>query len=102
MISNEQIAHDLSIIYLNNRYGIDVSGDFYIDDGSGSGEIGTEHLPDTKELKYKRVGTGEKGFLGIEKKVNVEDGHVVDDLFFDILKNYRYAYNHFLNLLENS
>lgn len=28
MISNEQIAHDLVMVYLNNKYGVDVIGDF--------------------------------------------------------------------------
>lgn len=101
MITNEQIAHDLTIIYLSNRYGIDITGNFQLSDGSGYGEIGTGHLPDTKQLKYIQVGTGEKGFLGREKKVTVEDGYEVDDIFVDMLKNYREAYNHFLKLLED-
>ena len=100
MITNEQIAHDLTMVYLSNRYGVNIRGDFSVSDGFGSGEIESEHFPDTKELKYIKVGTGERGFLGIEKKVKVENGYEVDELFLDILKNYREAYNHFLKLLE--
>lgn len=102
MITNEQIAHDLTIIYLSNLYGMDITGDFHISNGLGSGKIKTEHFPDTKAWKYKEIKTGQKGFLGIEKKIKVESGYEVDDLFIDILKNYRKAYNHFLELLENS
>ena len=32
MTSKEQIAHDLTMIYMKNRYGINVSGNFYIND----------------------------------------------------------------------
>lgn len=100
MISIEQIAHDLAIIYLKNRYGIDVSGSVSLSKGDGYGDISTLHLPSTSQSKYKKIGTGEKGFLGIEKKIKVEDGLEVDDLFNEIVDEYMNAYNHFHLLLS--
>lgn len=99
MISNEQIAHDLAMVYLSNKYGIDVRGSFHVSDGDGSGDVFTTHMPGTEEKKYKKTGTGEKGFLGIEKKRIVEVGYAVDDLFANMISDYRQAYTHFLNLL---
>ena len=68
MISKEQLAHDLTMVYLNNRYGIDVDGHFSSSDGDGSGSVDTTKFPSAFEIKYKKVGTGERGFLGFEKK----------------------------------
>ena len=72
MISKEQIAHDLAIVYMKNRYGINVTGDLYISENSGSGNIQTEHFPDVSEPEYIRVKTGEKVFwdLSARKKSN--------------------------------
>lgn len=85
MISKEQIAHELAMTYMHNRYGVDVSGTFDItpcgENGViGSGSVKTYHIPSTKEPKNIKVGTGQKGFLGIEKKTTVQDGHIVDKL----------------------
>ena len=70
--SKEQIAHDLAIAYINNRYGIDVSGDFSVNGTGesvyGSGSVSTERFPDVSAIKKIKVGTGKKGFLGFEKK----------------------------------
>lgn len=100
MINKEQIAHDLTMVYLNNRYGIDVEGNFYISDGDGSGNINTEKFPHISELKYKKVGTGEKGFLGLEKKVKVEDGYQADDIIDELIHEYYQIYNRILNRLN--
>ena len=37
MLSKEQIAHDLTMVYMHNMYGIDVTGFFSINDGNGNG-----------------------------------------------------------------
>jgi hypothetical protein len=71
MISKEQIAHELTMMYLYNRYGVDVSGNFTVtsyDENrvGGSGSVETNHIPSTKEPKNTKVGTGQKGFFGIE------------------------------------
>lgn len=100
MIFKEQIAHDLTIIYMKNRYGIDISDDLSITDGTGAGTIGTEHFPSTSEPKYIKVGTGEKGFFGMERKKKIESGLKVDDLFDEMVDNYFKAYSHFINLLS--
>lgn len=110
MISREQIAHDLTIVYLNNKYGIDVTGDINIfsnssedklNSVSGYGSVVTKHLPNLKETKFKKVGTGEIGFLGFEKKKKVPSGYVVDDIFNNMIDDYTLVYAHFLELLES-
>ena len=45
MITKEQVAHDLAIVYLNNRYGITVGGSFDYSCGIGTGSVSTEHAP---------------------------------------------------------
>lgn len=104
MPSKEQLAHDLSLIYLANRYGIDVNGYFSVSgnngDISGSGDVKTAHLPDVNKVKKTKVGTGEKGFLGIEKKKWVSGGYVVDDIFVSMISDYRKAYLRFIQLLD--
>ena len=68
MISKDQIAHDLAMAYINNRYGAEVSGQFSVetwnDEISGSGAVGTERLPDVNKVDMVRVGNGESTFLG--------------------------------------
>ena len=88
MISKEQIAHDLTMVYLSNRYGVYVEGDFSVSDGHGSGNVRTMKFPHTSEIKYKKVGTGEKGFLGLEKKIKVEDGYHSDDIIDELISEY--------------
>lgn len=104
MISKEQIAHELTMTYMHNRYGVDVSGTFnvssYDENGvSGSGSVETNRIPSTKEPKNIKVGTGQKGFLGIEKKTTIQDGYVVDDIFSEMLEEYYRAYSIFLRML---
>ena len=99
MISKEQIAHDLAIVYLKNRYGINVKGDFYISGDSGSGTVKTEHFPDVSEPEYTKVKTGEKGLFGLERKQKVPSGNKVDPLFAEMVQNYYDAYFHFYQLL---
>ena len=100
MISKEQIAHDLTIVYLNNRYGINVEGDISVSDGDGHGDITTKTFPDISEIKYKKVGTGEKGFLGIEKKIKVEDGYKADSIIDDMIEEYYQVFSRILSRLN--
>lgn len=100
MISKEQIAHDLTMVYLNNRYGVNVEGYFSVADGDGSGNIDTKKFPHVTEIKYKKVGTGEKGFLGLEKKVKVEDGYQSDDIIDELVCEYYQTYNRILKRLD--
>ena len=107
MIGKEQIAHDLTMVYLCNRYGIDVRGSLYVSGGgggsdvTGDGEVVTDHFPTVDEPKYVKVKTGEKGIFGIEKKQKIQDGYLVDDLFEDMVKEYHQAYLRFYKLLES-
>ncbi len=101
MISKEQIAHDLAIVYMKNIYGIDINGDISINDGYGTGTITTEYLPSTKTPKFVKVETGKKNFLGIKQTEKIQSGMVVDSLFEEMLEEYYSAYSHFYNLLNN-
>jgi hypothetical protein len=106
MPSNEQVAHDLAIIYITNRYGVDVSGSFTASGSEGnvfgSGEVTTKHLPDVDEIKKVKVGTGEKGFMGlVEKKKWIEAGYSIDEIFISMVTDYKKAYERILGLLNN-
>ena len=100
MINKEQIAHDLTMVYLNNRYGIEVDGHVSISDGDGFGDVGTKRFPHISEIKFKKIGTGEKGFLGIEKKVKIADGCVADDIIDRLIREYYQTYNKILSRLD--
>ncbi len=104
MIAKEQIAHELAMIYMSNRYAIDISGTISGDEDSVVGFISTEHLPGTQKEKTKRVKTGEIKKIGpikIEKKETVSDGYKVDSIFSEMVDEYYAAYNKFLELLES-
>ena len=101
MINKEQIAHDLTIVYLKNRYGINVSGNLSISGDIGSGEIHTDKLPSPSEIKYKKVGTGEKGFLGLEKKDSIEDGYKSDTVINELVQEYYQVYGRILKIIED-
>ena len=104
MLPKEQIAHDLSIVYMRNRYGIDVTGEFFLSgrngDFTGFGDVKTEHFPDMDEMKKVKVGTGEKGFLGREKKKWEESGYLTDEIFVSMINDYHKAYKRFFELLS--
>ena len=100
MISKEQIAHNLTIIYLNNRFGVNVEGYISISDGDGGGNITTEKFPHISENKYKKVGTGEKNFLGIEKKVKIEDGYQSDNIIDSMIEEYYQIFSRILSRLD--
>lgn len=106
MITNEQIAHDLAIVYLVNRYGPEVDGGFDVTDGDGGGSVDTERFPDVGARKMIRVGTGEYGKILLwryEKKTDVEtDEHQVDPIFRGMIRDYHEAYARFLALLTDS
>ena len=100
MISKEQLAHDLTMVYLNNRYGISVDGYFHVSDGDGSGNIDTKRFPSPFEINYDKVGTGERGFLGFEKKVRVKNGYTADGIIDRIIQEYHQIYNIILGRLD--
>lgn len=104
-MNNDQIAHDLAIAYVNNRYGAEVSGYFsvstYDGDVSGEGSVDTLRLPDVDKVRMIKVGTGERHLFGLrERKELVEAGYEVDEVFKDMLADYRRAFARFLSMLE--
>lgn len=107
MINQDRIAHDLAIAYVNNRYGAEVKGRFFVStfngDTTGSGEVVTERLPDADAIRMVRVGTGEKRFLGLfERTRQAESGdYEVDDVFNKMIEDYCSAYSRFLELLAS-
>lgn len=105
MPSNEQIAHDLAMTYVNNRYGAEVSGQFSVDTWndkvSGSGTVETSRLPAVDAIQVLRVGTGERYFFGLRERMeSVDGGYAVDGIFEGMIKDYRASYARFLELLE--
>lgn len=106
MITNEQIAHDLAIVYLVNRFGPEVDGRFDVTDGDGNGSVDTERLPDVDAHTTRRVGTGEHRRILLwryEKKMDVEtDEYQVDPIFRQMITEYRRAYARFLGFLTPS
>ena len=91
MISKEQIAHDLAIVYLINRHGAEVVGSFDVsgdrESVSGYGNIETLRMPDVVEERIVKVKTGNKKSFGpfkYNEKVKVVDGieyRRVDDYY---------------------
>lgn len=115
MIPKEQVAHDLAIVYLNNKYGVHVTGSFSVDSATdtmsdavrqvtGDGSVTTEYLPDVDEPETAWVGTGERWLWGKgpEKKKQVPTGKfVVDPHFRSMIQDYYKAYSRFLELLDD-
>ena len=107
MISNEQVAHDLALAYVINRYGAEVTGEFDVSthdgDVSGSGEVTTERLPDVDEIRMVRVKTGEKRLFGLVEKTKLVDSgeFAADAVFIEMIDDYHSAYARFLELLKS-
>lgn len=99
----EQLAHDLAIVYLNNRYGPEVSGSFSVTDYgehvSGEGSVDTERLAAVDDVRIERVATGERRFGIFAKTEPVERGFEVDPTFLAIIEDYFRARNRFYELL---
>jgi hypothetical protein len=105
-VSLEVLAHDLAIVYLNNRYGPDVSGELDVsstgDSSSFEAIVSTDRLPDVQARVTRRVPTGEKVFFGLmDRKQLVETGELqVDATFNRMIDDYGEAYGRFLQLLS--
>lgn len=104
-MTNDQLAHDLAMVYLNNRYGADVVGRFSVStfegDVSGSGSVETDRLPNVDKVLIERVPTGEKRFGIFDKTVAVESGYEVDATFNNIISDYFVARDRFTVLLAD-
>lgn len=113
MIPIEQVAHDLAIAYINNRYGIRVIGEFSVDstrnyemdvvqEVTGEGSVSTELLPDLDDPETVRVGTGERHLFGLgpEKTRLVHTGaYEIDGVLRNMINDYYKAYARILELL---
>jgi hypothetical protein len=113
-VSREQIAHDLAVVYLNNRFGVQVTGEFsvsssrnyerdLVSDVSGEGRVATKRLPDLDTPETTRVGTGERHLFGLgpEKMRTVPTGGFeVDDTLRRMIDEYHSAYARILALLS--
>lgn len=66
--SKQQVAHDMAMAYINNRYAAEVTGDFEVstldDDTTGSGSVWTTNLPHVNKRREISVGTGQRYFFG--------------------------------------
>jgi hypothetical protein len=105
MTSKDQIAHDLAMVYLSNRYGPEVTGTFSVStwqkDVTGSGDVETKRLPGVNEIRTAKVGTGEKHFFGlVEKKISVDAGFEIDQTFEMMIAEYFEAKTRILKLLQ--
>jgi len=104
MISVQQVAHDLTLVYLRNRFGAEVSGEFEVDgsDGSvhGTGSVSTSRLPGFDEIAMKRVPTGEKWLGLFGKTTEIPDGHAIDPVLEKLVDEYAAVYGKVLRLLR--
>lgn len=98
MASNEHIAHELTMLYLYNRYGAWVTGDF----SRGHGSINNVRFPSVigTEKATSNVTKGIKEFLGIGNVDERSSEEVARENFGELVAEYRQAYNIFLELLE--
>ena len=98
MASNEHIAHELTMLYLYNRYGTVVGGNFT----NGHGSIHTFQFPDAMSSELLDVRTDEVGFLGVRKVEKMPSSSVADEYFKAIVEEYRSVYERILEMLNNS
>lgn len=100
MVSKEQIAHDLTMLYLYNRYGTIIHGSSTLNGGS----VNTVHFPKVTDPKFTWVRKRAKGFLGnigLENEVKVQSGFAADENFEELVEEYRCTYERFLEALDN-
>jgi hypothetical protein len=103
MMDKRQIAHDLTIVYLNNRYGPEVRGSIAYSEDGGAGDVQTMRMPGPTERRTKKIGTGEMRLRGLlEKKVRVDDGLKIDGIFEEVLQDYIAVYQRFYELIDRS
>lgn len=109
----DQVAHDLAIAYINNRYGVTVTGTFSVDSTTnydtgtvsnvtGQGGVETQRMPGPFEPQLVKVGTGERHLFGLgpEKTRLQETGaYQVDETFRRMIRDYQAAYDRFVHLL---
>jgi hypothetical protein len=102
------------MVYLNNLYGIEVTGEFsvtsfedshrgWVTDVMGSGSVDTARMPDLDAPEVVHVGTGKRRMFGLgpERTQPVATGRFeVDDVFRQLIRDYGMAYARILRLLS--
>jgi hypothetical protein len=110
----DQIAHDLAMAYINNRYGVNVTGTFSVQsstnyesdtvkDVTGEGSVETSHLPGLFDPHLVRVGSGTRSLFGIgpeKTRLEATGEYAVDHVFRNMIADYHNAYQRFLGLLQ--
>lgn len=101
-IPKEMIAHDLTLVYLTNIFGVEVSGtvDVNVNGDRVLEDVITDKLPYPEELNYIKQKTGQRGFLGIEKTVKVPNGYKLDGELQSMIRLYYEVYERILSLLQ--
>ncbi|MBC9225939.1 hypothetical protein GL325_06380 [Aeromicrobium sp. 636] len=101
-MDRDQLAHDMAMAYIHNRYGAEVSGEFSVssstdydsgavNDVSGKGTVETDRLPEVFEVETTRVKTGERHLFGLgpAKTMEVSTGqYAVDRVFRRMIEDY--------------
>lgn len=100
MINKEQIAHDLTMVYLNNRYGINVSGTISGISGNVYGDVGTNKLPHVLENKYSKSKSGIKNIFSPKEKIPIEGEYISDDIIPKLINEYFDTYKRILETLD--
>lgn len=97
MVSKEQLAHELTMLYLYNRYGNLLGGSF----SNGHGSINTFRFPDASSSDHIAVEKKVKiGFLGLRTPGMMPSDVVAGEYFKEVVEEYRCAYKQILELLE--
>lgn len=99
MIDKEQIAHDLTMVYMRNRYGIDVAGSFSFSENENHGQVSTEHLPSPEEADLVPVITKEKKFFKRKTIETIQKDYKIDSVIADMTKTYLDVYKKFYDRL---
>lgn len=110
-----KLAHDLAMVYLNNRYGVEVHGSFGVSSSSnerdcvssvfGEGSVETDRFPGVDVRVTTRELTDERHLFGFGPRKSVEiatDEFAVDDEFREMISDYFDAYRRFSRLLNET
>lgn len=110
----DQVAHDLAIAYINNRFGAEITGTFTVSSSTnydndtvrdvvGEGTVTTERHPGPYDPELVRVGTGARSLFGIgPEKTRLEPtgAYAVDDIFRSMIDEYEHAFQRLVQLLQ--
>lgn len=81
MLTSDEIAHNLTMVSMRNRYGIPILPKLH----DGNGRISTIHAPALSEKKYENVAFE-------ETETVLQTGYAEDDLFAEMVDAYDQIY----------